>query len=391
MSVRQLAPAAETLATGGASTALTALVYASFAATGAGCALPGVLLPLLHLQVNDGRTGGVFFLIALGSMLGPVALGRRPEHRLLPGLALLVLAAAGWGWRPDRPAVCGFGWGLGLGMVMTALSLLSPALPKDNGIVLMRLNFLWAVGAWCCPPAVGIAARALGVRWIPGEVALLAALVGVAMLLLVQQQAPGTWGRGGETRSAGWSLRDVPLALVLATALAPGIEASAGAWLATYASRALHTLWFTLTVPACFWGGLLASRALGWLPGFEPGKTQNVRTLLVMVVSGAGLLLLPTRPWALPVEGFLLGFGLGPLYPLMLARVLKVRVTSAIFVLAGLASSIMPWATGLLSQRSGSLRTGLLVPLLGAVLLTVTGWRVDGRGERRHGRAWTSV
>ncbi len=369
--------------------ALPALFYASFAASGAGCALAGVLLPLLRFQADDERTGGVFFLIALGAALGPVALGRHAVRGLALGYALIAFAATGWAWRPGLPEPYGFCWGLGLGMVMTALSLTSSALPGSNGVVLMRLNFLWAVGAWACPSAVGLALHLLQVRRVPLLAAVVAALLGIATTLLVRVQSGGGPAlpafrvgakAGGEisassTRRTNWSLSHLPAGLVLATALAPGIEAAAGAWLATYASRTLHTVWFTLTVPACFWGGLLVSRAFSWWPGIKLEGRRTQRGLLLLVVAGAALLLLPEKVSTMPPEAFLLGFGLGPLYPVLLARVLKVRPSNSIFLMAGLASSVMPWATGLLSHQSGSLQTGLLVPLAGAAVLLGAGWR----------------
>ena len=273
---------------------------------------------------------------------------------------------------------------------MTALSLTSSALPGSNGVVLMRLNFLWAVGAWACPSAVGLALHLLQVRRVPLLAAVVAALLGIATTLLVRVQSGGGPAlpafrvgakAGGEisassTRKTNWSLSHLPAGLVLATALAPGIEAAAGAWLATYASRTLHTVWFTLTVPACFWGGLLVSRAFSWWPGIKLEGRRTQRGLLLLVVAGAALLLLPEKVSTMPPGGLSARLRPGAaLSPSWLARVLKVRPSNSIFLMAGLASSVMPWATGLLSHQSGSLQTGLLVPLAGAAVLLGAGWR----------------
>jgi predicted MFS family arabinose efflux permease len=45
--------------------------------------------------------------------------------------------------------------------------------------------------------------------------------------------------------------------------------------------------------------------------------------------------------------------------------------TRWMFAVAGLGSATMPWATGQLAARTGSLHTGLLVPLLALGLMLV--------------------
>jgi fucose permease len=74
---------------------------------------------------------------------------------------------------------------------------------------------------------------------------------------------------------------------------------------------------------------------------------------------------------------FLIGFGLGPAFPLLLAIALQYSENSAIFFMAGLGSAFFPWLTGEVSSAAGSLRVGLLVPLAAAVLLVTLGFRVS--------------
>jgi fucose permease len=88
---------------------------------------------------------------------------------------------------------------------------------------------------------------------------------------------------------------------------------------------------------------------------------------------------------------FALGFGIGPTYPLLLAWALDLHRGGTIFFLAGVGSACLPWLTGLVSAERASLRTGLVVPLLGTlVMLGVAvsrplrrwsgepGWRISG-------------
>lgn len=365
---------------------LAPALYLGFAATGVGCALPGVLLPLLEnaWQWNDRQAGRLFFVLAAATALGPLALGGGMRRAVGVGFALVAVGAVGLGLTSGLSLgaharlayASGAAWGLGLGMAMTGISLLSERVRGSREVVLLRLNFLWAAGACGCPALLAGAFRLGSTRGILLGVAGVAA--GFAGWALA--------GAGREARAeargsvASLSVRGIPYGLVLATALSTGIEASGGAWLATYADRTVHLTWATVGAPACFWAGLLLSRALGWLPGARAGGAGRLRGWMVAVAGAMGCLLLPSLGTAalFAVSG-VLGLGLGPLYPELLGRALRYRRTSAIFVLAGVASSVMPWATGLVSTAAGSLRAGFGVPAVGACVLLGVGWAAAGK------------
>ena len=356
------------------------LLYLSFAASGAGCALPGVLLPWLLVERHwqDWQGGRLFLLIALGSATGPLLVALRARRASSAGCLLVALAAAGWSLHGSPMQLVGIVWGLGLGMTMTGVSLVSQQAASDGPGVLTRLNCLWALGACACPL---LASRILTIH-TPGFLlrilAVLFSLLCLALLVLV----PSTLDRTGGVSTAGtsawqlsyWDPRGIPLGLLAATALATGIEASGGAWLATYASRSSHLLAFTVAAPSCFWAGLLCSRSLSWFNRTGLHGRLRSRMMLLLVLLAASSFLLPFRSVLLLLGSFALGFGLGPLYPEMLSRVLSFRHTSFVFFLAGVASALMPWATGVLSARAGSLRIGLLVPAAGALVMLLGGW-----------------
>ena len=85
------------------------------------------------------------------------------------------------------------------------------------------------------------------------------------------------------------------------------------------------------------------------------------------------LLATPRTPGSvLAAGGFLGGFGLGPLYPYVLALALPRFRAEAVFVLAGLGASLVPWIMGLLSTAFHSLRAGLFAPCAALLLLLGT-------------------
>jgi MFS transporter, FHS family, glucose/mannose:H+ symporter len=73
---------------------------------------------------------------------------------------------------------------------------------------------------------------------------------------------------------------------------------------------------------------------------------------------------------------FLVGFGLGPVYPLLLAIALQYSEKTPIFFVAGLGSAFLPWLTGIVSSSTASLRLGLLVPVFASVWMLALGLRV---------------
>jgi fucose permease len=89
---------------------------------------------------------------------------------------------------------------------------------------------------------------------------------------------------------------------------------------------------------------------------------------LLLIASGASLGILPGV--------FLVGFGLGPIYPLLLAIALPYSENTTIFFIAGLGSAFLPWLTGVVSSSASSLRVGLLVPSAASVLMLILGLRI---------------
>ncbi len=356
------------------------LQYFAFAVAGIGCALPGALLPamLRAWHPQDRRAGLLFLMISCGSALGALALARRLKHSFVLGFALITVAAIGWSRATTVPGLFGFFWGFGLGMVMTSISLLRQHAGRSLAVQMVRLNLLWALGACCCPALMTHALRASSPRGVFVACAAACALLTLAGLLLLPSVVRQTSSQAVSMQSfvrEQFGLARVPLLLVLATVLATGIEASGGAWLATYAERSRHGTVMVIAAPTALWAGLLASRVLGSLAAAGPLLDHALRALLVLVAIAAFGLLLPFAVTLL-LSAFLLGFGLGPVYPSLLARVMAYRSNGAIFFLCGVASAVLPWLTGVLSTHYASLRMGLLVATAGSVLLLVSGLAV---------------
>jgi fucose permease len=84
------------------------------------------------------------------------------------------------------------------------------------------------------------------------------------------------------------------------------------------------------------------------------------------------------------IAAFGVGFGLGPVYPMLLVEALKYRESGAVFLIAGLGASAIPWVTGAISQRMSSLRYGLAAPMVSAVLMLVLAVAYRSRSAGRN-------
>ena len=351
-------------------------LYLGFAATGIGVALPGAILPtlLLRWHLGDEQAGRLFFLAFLGSSLGALLVrGSLRGTLALGSLAAAVAAAALPVTGARAAALFILLYGLGLGLVMTSTSLLRQRQTAHNPTAtsseMLRLNFVWAAGAFACPT---LTLHALATGRLGAVLGTLAACF-FALALWTTLHAPSI-SLPVRSTSSGSLFRLAPLPLILMAPLVTGVEAAAGAWLATYARRGGLHLGAVVEAPTCLWAGLLLSRLL-WSIRPPQDKAGLLRGS-ILLMTFATLLLITPRVAAnggilLLLAAALLGFGIGPAYPLLLAFTARFHQGGAIFFLAGAGAASLPWLTGIVSANNTSLRAGFLVPLAATALLLI--------------------
>jgi fucose permease len=347
-------------------------LYLGIAATGVGVALPGIILPTLltRLRLNDDQAGLFLLLAWLGSSVGALCVRGSLRTSLTAGSLLIAASSLGLS---DLPAgslkLLFLLFGLGLGITMTTISVLCQQNVASRNVSLIRLNLAWAIGAFFCPP---LALHAIA-HGDPKPLLIAFGLCFALFTLWSLRALPGDLRlqQKRSAPSASPQQQRVPLSLVAMTFLVSGVEAAIGGWLTTYAGRVHPGLTITIAAPTCLWAGLLLSRFLWSLPRITPPSEHLLRGSLALIAAASLLLIATTSSLGILWAAFGIGFGVGPVYPLLLGLALDFKESGSIFFIAGLGSAFIPWLTGVLSHSDdrASLRIGLLAPTAAALLM----------------------
>lgn len=359
-------------------------LYLGFAATGVGVAFPGAVLPVLLMRwhLRDEQGGSLFLMAWIGSSLGALLVAGSLRRALLCGSLGVAIAALGLSVCSSRFAgPIMLVYGLGLGAAMTSISLIRQQQSRDSGRELVRLNLLWAIGACACPSLVIHTLITGDLRPILFGLAIAFALLAgwCGMQRAEQWRLQISSARPNPARRStprfflgGFSVFSaVPWGLIVLVMFITGVEASGGAWLATYAKRGGDPLAQIVAAPTCLWAGLLLSRLFWSFFARDSNSNRVVRASLLLMGTASVLLLVSHHGWPFLLAAGALGFGIGPTYPLLLAWALRRHPGGPIFFLAGAGSACLPWLTGLVSTRTGSLRTGFAVPAAATFVMIV--------------------
>jgi fucose permease len=361
---------------------LAIVASSAFALTGVVTTFLGPILPTLaaRWELSDSRSGYFFTAQFLGTMIGvsisSILLPRR-GFRFSIGLSYFLMAAGVSGLTSRQWKFALFGtlaYGIGLGIVIPSTNLLISTLNQERrSSALSILNFCWGIGAVVAPVALAIAEH-----WnhMPVFVPALSGFLLVSAIILVF--APeGPPHREERTSDLAQGISNWPWVLILGAmfCLYVAIESSIGGWIATLAERAPSGAgqgW--VLAPALFWAGLLAGRGL--TPLVLRRMSERILTLISLVIACSGICILVVsshRQW-ITIAGMVVGWGLAAVFPITIAllshfRGMEKRIAGPMFGLAGLGGAVMPWLVGAISTWSGSLQTGLLSPLLAAIIL----------------------
>lgn len=358
-------------------------LHLGFVLTGIGTTLFGCILPTLNTtwHMNDARAGVLFAAQFSGSALGALLVRSNIFASLMRGYLLLIASAVSITFFANFfPQFFFFLLGLGLGLTMTATSLLiSSKFIEKRGAALSLLNVSWGVGAAFPAMIVSVWIK----QWPAIYLFLALAAASAIMLVLIGQHrnflsAPGI--NPPQITNTAKPSRLVFIFAVLAF-LYVGIESSVSGWMMTYVHRLpiSSMLWASIAT-SCFWVALLCGRAIAPSVLNWTSETQLLTYSLVIAFVSIILLLLNQNPFGFTLSAIFVGLSLAPVFPLCVARALALMNDSPkvkwVFATAGFGGAALPWMTGKLSAYSGSLRTGLVIPVLALATMMILYWLV---------------
>jgi len=257
---------------------------------------------------------------------------------------------------------------------MTAINMVGGTVFERPGAALSLLNASWIVGAALSPE---IATRWVR-HWRPMQIYFVVAVAFAAIALILRHYRANLLGNS--IRRLRVSEGATPWLLIagfsLLAFLYVGVEVSVSGWMMTFVHRLPigGGLWAAL-ITSCFWLALLCGRLLA--PAVLLHVSESRLLLATMIVACCSVLsiLLNHSPVAILLSAVSAGLAMAPIFPLCASRVLALThespQTKWLFSVAGMGGSVLPWLTGRLSTHTGSLRDGLLVPVVALGIMIV--------------------
>ncbi len=371
-------------------------LHAAFVLTGTVTTLLGPTLPFFvrRWDLDDGRAGLLFAAQFVGSMVGSVlssaGMTRVGFRRTI--LAGAVLMAAGVATLGVATYALGaaaiFCYGIGLGLLIPATNLfVARGEPANRASALSILNLAWGAGAVGGPPVVAMLRTDDAVSTFVYGLAVLLVLMLVPLARLSDTSPADDAESGAVPVGANATVRLAHTFLFGALLfLYVGTETSVAGWLALYTER-LDVVSGSLPVaaPALFWTALLLGRGAAPAMLRRISETRLLAAGLLLATAGIAALLAAASVATLAVSIAVAGAGLSTIFPLTVALFTRdldraaARAAGTVFVLAGLGGAVLPPLVGAVSKMSGSLASGLAVPLFGCIAMLALSRTVASR------------
>jgi fucose permease len=358
---------------------LIGLAFFAFALVGLGGGANGVLLPSLSsfYHVDNSVLGLLFFSSTLGYLISAFCSGFAIEAlgyrwTLILGAIMSLLSSFAFSLQPPFVIllVMRLLMGVGAGILETALNAYITTLPRRTS-VLNNLHAFFGVGALVGPLlATGILALSLGWNWVYVVLTGLSGLLLIGLVLffphkqaLTSVQLQENKGQGiGKMLVAAFRMRIIWMA-TLFLLFYVGVETNPGNWGYSFLTEWRHegTL-FAGWVVSGYWLGLTLGRFTQprIFEHFGLGSVALLQACMLEAIIGIVL------TWLVPsafMEAFgllLFGYGLGPIYPTIVALMPNLvperMVSSAIGFLISLSIpgiAVFPWIAGILAQDLG--------------------------------------
>ncbi len=375
--------------------ALTWAAYVCFLPVGIATVLLGPMLPTLSARwsLNYSQAGALFPVQYVAStcavgISGMVASRWGFRFAIKTGLLLI---AAGVSLLLVGPKALGMlcigAYGAGLGLAVPAANLLvAAANPGRRSATLNLLNFFWSAGAVSCPFLVAVAAKShripLFLAFVSGFSLLVAIGIAIMPAGIVEPEPPSSTDIKFivliRSKIVPLIRERLNLFLVLAALFFfyVGAENGFGGWVASYA-KSLGTLSPAMSVmtPSFFYAAMMLGRWIAPLLLRNIGEIRLAQAGLLLACAGTLGLVFSNGLGGVVSSACAAGFGLSSVYPTTISLLSRgfgsasSVIGSFLFVLSNIGGGLLPWIAGISSNRFGTLKAGIFVPLLGCAAM----------------------
>lgn len=344
-----------------------------------------------RLHIDLAQQGNLFLLLYLGIFVASFVVGPVIDHignkatlffsSALVAAAMVLFASA---HTLTIAALAAVLLGIGGGGLNTSTNVLvSDLYGESRGPMLNLLGIFFGIGALCIPL---LAASIEGQFTIPQLLLFCAALSAVCAVAYALLRFPAPVGsQQGFSLRATLGVAKYPGVMLLAILLffESGNEACIGGWTSTYANASGFSPRTATLILAGYWAALMLSRILVASVFRAASKTSLVLASGLLSIIGCALLLSGHSLLTFSLGVAVIGLTYGPIFPTALA-IAGDRYTNTgtvfglLFSVALIGGMAMPWSVGQVSQ-SLSVRTGMVIPLFGAVGICILSALIKAR------------
>lgn len=365
------------------------VLHVLFFLSGIATVLIGQVLPVFakRFSLNDLQLSYFFPAQFAGSLAGTYLTSRFAKKDNYLGATVIgcVLMTAGLLlMNVDLFSVCLIGFlvnGVGIGMTLPSINMLIlESAGERSASALVLLNFFWGVGAIVSKPFVDLFSTVDRIG--PTTYLLAAPIFGFALLLLfIARPSKRIVTTVADERPDDmlpiWS---TPLAWMIAlfNFIHVGFESGIGGWLTTYTGRVEGQPilpWLSPTL--LYFSFFVIGRGIA--PALFRFLNENKMLMLGLSLVLLGMIVLLTARTVdqLSLGAIIAGFGTSWIFPTNVSRFSKTfgptasRRATPLFILGTLGSASVTWLIGFISDRTGSLNSGMYVLFVSVVLLIV--------------------
>ena len=381
--------------------ALFALACYAFVSLGISAALLGPLLPTLSQRADVGleQIGVIFTWMSLGYILSAplintvgAHIGARGMLIISPLVVISSMAMLALSTRLELLFLGGCLLGLGQSGTQVAYNALFGARSGERSDTarLNRLNAFFGLGALIGPLFVSASYVLVGdgrlAPWIAAAMALPLTVGAIAA-----REIPGRPGAAPAGHDARRLLASpVAWALCLVMALYVGCEVAFSGWTAEFTRRAAGTSAAqAATAVSVFWAALAFSRYFAPLALMRFSPAQLIGILFSVSLVGLIVMLIAQQVSAAAWLGAaVVGIGLGPIYPTLVAIGIQQfpfaarMITSALTSVGAVGALFIPALTGVAMESGAAAGTEAWLLLVGVLLIMLTIWSTMRRGLR---------